>query len=234
VETFLEKFGRYGGKTEFRMKRLCLANPRQRRFFGFVAYPSSKGGEGTLAISKERKKEMVDEYVEWVNNSRALILTEYTGLDMKQMDDLRAKTREAGGEFHIIKNTLSRVAFEQLGIPMPEGYFEGSTAIGFAFQDAPALAKTLTEFARASEELKIKGGYLDQRVITADEIRALAELPPLPVMRAQLLGTILAPASKLVRTLVEPGRSLAAVIQAYIDQQNGGGEAVAETAEAAA
>lgn len=178
-----------------------------------------------MAISKQRKEDLVSQYMEWMNGSRALILTEYIGLSMKQLDELRSKTREAGGEFHIVKNTLGKVAFENLKWELPDDFLEGSTAVGFAFQDAPALAKVMAEFAKSSESLKIKGGYLGNKPISAGEVVALSELPPLPVMRAQLLGTIMAPASKLVRTLAEPARSLAAVIQAYADK---------DTAEAAA
>jgi large subunit ribosomal protein L10 len=127
-----------------------------------------------------------------------------------------------------MKNTLSKVAFESAGLPLPEKLLEGSTAIAFAFQDAPALAKTLSDFARTSEFVKIKGGYLEKRAIGPEDVRALAELPPLPVMRAQLMGIILAPASKLVRTLAEPGRQVAAVIKAFADR-----EAVPSMAEVA-
>jgi large subunit ribosomal protein L10 len=137
---------------------------------------------------------------------------------MKQIDDLRAKTREAGGEFHIVKNTLGRVAFESTGMPVQEKFLEGSTAIAFAFKDAPGLAKTLTDFARTSDFLKIKGGYLEKRPISPDQVKALAELPPLPVMRAQLLGVLLAPASKLARTLAEPARQVAAALKAYAEK----------------
>jgi large subunit ribosomal protein L10 len=171
-----------------------------------------------LAISKQQKDALVSEYAEWINRSKALILTEYTGLTMKQIDDLRAKTREAGGEFHIIKNTLGRVAFESTGMPVQEKFLEGSTAIAFAFKDAPGLAKTLTDFARSSDFLKIKGGYLEKRPISPDQVKALAELPPLPVMRAQLLGVLLAPASKLARTLAEPARQVAAALKAYAEK----------------
>jgi large subunit ribosomal protein L10 len=171
-----------------------------------------------LAISKQQKDALVSEYAEWINRSKALILTEYTGLTMKQIDDLRAKTREAGGEFHIVKNTLGRVAFESTGMPVQEKFLEGSTAIAFAFKDAPGLAKTLTDFARTSDFLKIKGGYLEKRPISPDQVKALAELPPLPVMRAQLLGVLLAPASKLARTLAEPARQVAAALKAYAEK----------------
>jgi len=172
-----------------------------------------------MAISKERKNEVLEQYAQWIRESRALFLTEYTGLSVKQLDDLRKKAREAGGEFHIVKNTLGMLAFQKEGLPMTENLFEGSTAIGFAFKDAPPMAKTLDEFARDSEFLKLKGGYLGDKLISAAEVAALAELPPLPVMRARLLGTIMAPATQLARVLSEPARQVASVLKAYADSE---------------
>jgi len=171
-----------------------------------------------LAITKERKKELVAEYGEWASQSRIMIVAEYKGLTMKQMDELRKKIREVGGEFHIVKNTLGKLAVENAGLSLPAGLFEGSTAIGFTYEDAPAMAKAVSEFARASDFLKVKGGYLDQNPVSADQITALADLPPLPVVRAQLLGTMMTPANQLARTLAEPGRQLAAVIKAYAEK----------------
>jgi large subunit ribosomal protein L10 len=171
-----------------------------------------------LAISKQRKNEMVGEYVNWINHSRAVIVCEYVGLSMNHIDELRAKLREAGGEFHIVKNTLGRVAFQEAGLSTPEEVLKGSTAICFAFQDAPAIAKVMADYAKASDFLKIKGGYLDKRAIGSEDVKALADLPPLPVMRAQLLGVLSAPASKLVRTLAEPARQVAAVLKAYAEK----------------
>ncbi len=171
-----------------------------------------------MAISKKRKNEVVAEYIEWLERSNALIVTEYKGLAMKDLDELRRRVREVGGEFHIVKNTLGKIAFEKAGLPLPAGLFEGSTAIGFAFQNVPDMAKAMMEYARTSDALKVKGGYLGHSPISAEEVKALAELPPLPVMRARLLGTILAPASQLVRTLAEPARQVAAVLKAYADQ----------------
>jgi large subunit ribosomal protein L10 len=173
-----------------------------------------------LAISKQRKEELVAQYIDWVNRSRACILTEYVGLSVKDIEGLRTKTRDAGGEFHIVKNTLGKVAFEKAGFPMPEDHFVGSTAIAFAFEDAPAMVEVITEFAKESDFVKIKGGYLDGNPISLDEIKALAELPPLPVMRAHLLGTIAAPATKLARTLAEPARQVAAVLKAYSENDS--------------
>ena len=172
-----------------------------------------------MAITKERKNELITHYSEWVKRSKALVLTQYVGLTMKDIDGLRAKVRENGGEFHIIKNTLAKLAFEQAGLQVLQGQFEGSTAIVFAFVDAPATVKTVTDFAKSSEFLKIKGGFLEKQALTPDGVKALAELPPLPVVRGQLLGTLLAPASKLVRTLAEPGRMIAAVIKAHAEPE---------------
>lgn len=171
-----------------------------------------------MAITKERKREVVTEYTDWIGKSSALILTEYRGLSMKDIDELRRRVREIGGEFHIVKNTLGKIAFEGAGYTLPAGFFDGSTAISFAFKDAPGLAKIIMEYARTSESLKVKGGYLGHLPMSAEDVKSLAELPPLPVMRAQLMGTILAPASQLARVLAEPARQVASVLKAYADK----------------
>jgi large subunit ribosomal protein L10 len=170
-----------------------------------------------MAITKERKNALITQYSEWVKQSKALVLTQYVGLTMKDIDALRAKIRDNGGEFHIIKNTLAKRAFEQAGFSVQSGQLEGSTAVVFAFADAPATVKAVTDFAKTSEFLKIKGGFLEKQALTSEGIKALAELPPLPVVRSQMLGVLLAPASKLARTLAEPGRMIAAVINAHAE-----------------
>ena len=170
-----------------------------------------------MAITKERKSELVARYSNWVNRSQALIITQYKGLSMKDVDALRAKVRDAGGEFHVVKNTLAVIALKEAGISLPDEYLQGSTAICFALRDAPQMAKAMLDAAKGSEFLKIKGGALDKKPINEAGVKALAELPPLPVMRAQLLGVLSAPASRLVRTLAEPARGLAAVIKAHAE-----------------
>lgn len=172
-----------------------------------------------MAISKAHKEELVAEYQGWLGNSQAVILTEYLGLSMKNMDALREKVREAGGEFHVVKNTLGKLAFGKAGYVLRPEYFEGSTAACFAFRDPPGVAKTILDFARTAEALKIKGGYLDSQPMSAQQITALAELPPLPVVRARLLGTLLAPATQLARTLAEPARQVASVLRAYSEKE---------------
>jgi large subunit ribosomal protein L10 len=171
-----------------------------------------------LAKSKQEKETILAEYADWLAKSQAVVLVEYTGVTMKQLDGIRAKMRENGGEFHIVKNTLAKLALEKSGRKVPADLMEKSTAFGFAFADVAGFAKALADATKGMEAIKVKGGFLGMETLSAAQVKALANLPTLPVARAQLLGVLLAPASKLVRTLAEPGRSLASVVKAYSDQ----------------
>ncbi len=167
-----------------------------------------------MALSKQKKQEVLNLYSEWVTKGQAFIMVEYTGVSMKQLDAIRTKLRETGAEFHIMKNTFARKVFTEQGFSIPADMMVNSTAVAIAFSDAAATAKALTETTAKMEAIKIKGGFLGNQALSVSQVKALAELPPLPVVRAQLLGTLQAPASKLVRTLAEPARSVAYVIQA--------------------
>lgn len=171
-----------------------------------------------MAISRQKKDQVLAQYQAWFDGSQAVVLVEYTGVTVKQLDALRAKIRETGGEFHIVKNTLARKVFADQNVQVPQEMLVNSTAMTFAFSDAAATAKALTEATKGVEAIKLKGGLLDKQVLSPEQVKALAALPPLPVVRSQLLGVLQAPAGKLVRTIAEPARSLAAVFQAYADQ----------------
>lgn len=170
-----------------------------------------------MAFTKKHKNEMLAQYEEWLQKSQAVFFLNYNKMTMKEIDDLRAKVRETGSEIHVVKNTLLTKAFKSIGVEDVKE-FEGTTLAGFAFSDPPALAKVFKDSFKKSEVFEVKSGYLGSNVLTKAQIDALAELPPMPVMRATLLGTIMAPASKLVRTLAEPARGLAAVVKAYSEQ----------------
>jgi large subunit ribosomal protein L10 len=178
----------------------------------------SKGGENPLAITKEQKGEVLKTYQDWLKRSQAIILVEYTGARMKDMDSIRAKIRETGAEFHVVKNTLMRRVFSESGMNVPDGFLLQSTAISFAFADPAATAKALSDAAKGMAFVKVKGGFVGGQLLNAAQVKALAELPPLPVVRALLLGVLQAPAGKLVRTIAEPARSLAAVVRAYSER----------------
>jgi large subunit ribosomal protein L10 len=153
-----------------------------------------------------------------MKRSQAVILVEYTGVTMKDLDAIRSKIREAGGEFHVVKNTLARRAFSDSGMELPQDYLVKSTAISFAFTDPASTAKALTDAMKGKEALKVKGGYMSGQALNASQVKALADMPPLPVVRAQLLGMLQAPAGKLVRTIAEPARGLAAVVKAFAEK----------------
>jgi large subunit ribosomal protein L10 len=177
-----------------------------------------KGGECPLAISKERKEEVLTQYTDWLKKSQAVVLVEYTGVKMKDLDNIRAKIRETGGEFHVVKNTLVRRALADNGMEVPQDYLVKSTAVSFAFTDPASTAKALSDAMKGNEFVKVKGGFMSGQLLDASQVKALAEMPPLPVVRAQLLGVLQAPAGKLVRTIAEPARGLAAVIKAFTEK----------------
>jgi large subunit ribosomal protein L10 len=171
-----------------------------------------------LALSKQRKQEVLAQYKEWMSQSQALILLEYTGATVKDMEEARLKVRESGGEFHVVKNRLAKLALKESNYEIPEGYLENSTAIGFAFEDVASTAKALSETAKGVEAFTFKGGFIGTEVLSPAQVDSLAKLPPLAVLQAQLLGVLQAPAGKLVRTLAEPARGLAAVIKAKSEE----------------
>jgi large subunit ribosomal protein L10 len=184
-----------------------------------------------LAISKERKQELVKTYAELIKKSEGMILIEYRGLNMKGMGPLRSKVREASGELHVVKNTLAQRALQLAGRDAPAEMFTQSTAIGFAFADMAGVAKALTAFAKENEFVKVKGALLGGRVLTTKEVQALAELPPLPVVRGQLLGLLSAPASRLTGVVAGGVRQIMNVVKAYSETQ---GAAAVEAAPAPA
>ncbi|HEY6012221.1 MAG TPA: 50S ribosomal protein L10 [Nitrospirota bacterium] len=174
-----------------------------------------------MAISKERKEEVLTTYADWMKRSQAVILVEYTGVKMKDLDAIRNKIRESGGEFHVVKNTLARRAFADSGMDLPADFLVKSTAVSFAFTDAASTAKALNEATKGKDSvIKVKGGFMSGQALNPAQVKALADMPPLPVIRAQLLGVLQAPAGKLVRTIAEPARGLAAVVKAFSEKAN--------------
>ena len=169
-----------------------------------------------MAFTKDEKTQMMAQYREWISKSQAVVLVEYNKMTQKDVDTIRAKARDVGGEMHIVKNTLFAKVLDEMGVKHGK-MMEKPTLVGFAFNDAPSFAKVVNDSAK-SDVFKVKGGLLGGKALTPAQVKSLAEMPPLPVMRAQLLGVLMAPASKLVLTLAEPGRSIAGVIKAYSEQ----------------
>jgi large subunit ribosomal protein L10 len=170
-----------------------------------------------LAFTKKEKQDLVAEYEGWLKNSQAVFVASYDKMTMKIISDLRAEVRPSGSHLHVVKNTLMDIAVKNAGLES-KGLFDGSSLVGFASTDAAILAKALQKASKAGEVFKIKGGYLDGKPLGMKQVVALADLPPMPIMRAMLLGVLNAPASRLVRTLAEPARQMAAVLKARADK----------------
>lgn len=168
-----------------------------------------------MAITKAHKEALVNQYKELAKNSSGIILASFSGATVKQLQELRGQIREVGGEFHIVKNSLMDIAFKELDLPLPEGATDGTTAIGFATEEVPAVAKAIVDLGREHETLQIKGGLIDGELIDQARIMTLADLPPMPVVRGQLLGLITTPAGQVAGVLAGALRQLAGVMHAY-------------------
>jgi large subunit ribosomal protein L10 len=171
-----------------------------------------------LAISKARKQALAGHYTELLRGSRGIVLTGFSGSRVSELEALRRKVRESGGEFHVVKNRLLELALKEAGMPSLVGGLQGTTAVGFAGEDVPAVTKVIVDAARASESLEIKGGVVNGVAYGAVDMERLADLPPLPVLRAQLLGVIGAPASRVAGALAGSVRQLATVLKAFSER----------------
>ena len=183
-----------------------------------------------MALNSEQKRERVAEYVNLLKQSQCVVLAEFSGLAMPGMNLLRSRVREAEGVVRVTKNTLIQIAFKEVGLPIPGEHMAGSTLVAFATKDAVAVAKAVMDTAKEMEALKVKGGLLGSRLLTVSEVRSLAQLPPLPVVRGRLVGVLQAPASRMIGVLAGSARQMVGVLKAYAEK--GGGNAPA--AEAAA
>ncbi len=180
-----------------------------------------------MAISKARKDELVAQYMDLIERSGAIFITEYTGMDVKTMDTLRNKVYEAEGQYHVTKNTLLKYALESSNKPVPEEFLIGQVATGFALGEAPALAKALADFADDNETLALRGGILGDDLLSAEDVEALAKLPSLDQLRAQIIGLISAPAQNIVSVVTSSVRQVVNVIDAYAKSEDDAAEAAA-------
>ena len=168
-----------------------------------------------MAISKARKDELVAQYSKLIEDSDGIFIAEYTGMNVKSMEVLREDIDKAEGAFHITKNTLLKIALEQTDQPVPEDLLQGQVATGFALSEAPTLAKAMVKFAEDEDNLVIKGGIFSGRILTVDEVEALAKMPSLDQLRGQLVGLLNAPAQNIVSVVTNGVRQVVNVIDAY-------------------
>ena len=174
---------------------------------------------------RPEKVAVVDEVREKLAAADAALLTEYRGLSVKQLADLRRQLRTSGGEYKVYKNTLVRFAAREVVDDDLDALLTGPTAITFVRGDAAAVAKTLRDYARTNQALVLKGGLLGTRVVGARDVEALADLPPREQLLAQLAGAFQAPMVKMAGLLQALPRNFAYGLKALIDQGGAGGAA---------
>src|SRR5437899_5110602 len=146
-------------------------------------------------MKKEQKEQVVDELTARLKAAETLLVADYRGLTMPQIDDLRSRLLESGAKFTVVKNTLTRRAAEAAGADALLAMLDGPSAIAFLETDGDmvAAAKALADSARETKVLEIRGGVMQGRAMTAAEVESLATLPPTDVLRGQVLGAIIAP-----------------------------------------
>ena len=180
---------------------------------------------------RPEKVAVVTEVKERLGRADAALLTEYRGLNVAAMAELRRALRAAGGDYKIYKSTLGRRGARSAGIDTLDEMLTGPTAIAFVEGDAAAVAKAHRDYARGNPALVVKGGLLGQRVLTANEVTALADLPSREVILAQLAGALQAPIAQFASLLAALPRNFAYGLKALIDQQGGVVEEVDTPAE---
>jgi large subunit ribosomal protein L10 len=187
-------------------------------------------------MQKEDKERVVTELTEKLRSSETMIVADYRGLTMPQIDTLRSKLIENGARFTVVKNTLTRRAAEVAGADALLALLEGPSAIAFveADGDAVAVAKALADSARDTKVLEIRGGVMQGRVITGDDVEALAKLPPLDVLRGQVIGAVIAPLTAIAGLVNAPLQNLYGLIEARIEQLQAEGDTSAAETEPAA
>jgi large subunit ribosomal protein L10 len=178
-------------------------------------------------LLKKDKERVVAELAERLRESDTLIVADYRGLTMSEIDGVRTELLKHGARFSVVKNTLTKRAAEEAGVNSLVELLEGPTAIAFVLEgDMVAVAKSLNDTARQTKVLTLKGGILQGQPVGADEVQRLAALPPMNVLQGQVLGAVVGPLNAIVSLFTAPLRDLVGVLDARIQQLQEQGETV--------
>jgi large subunit ribosomal protein L10 len=181
---------------------------------------------------RKDKERVVAELAERLRTSDTLIVADYRGLSMSEIDGVRTELLKHGARFSVVKNTLTKRAAEEAGVKELTELLDGPTAIAFVGEgDMVAVAKSLQDTARQTRILTLKGGILQGQPVSAEQVRELAALPPADVLRGQILGAVVGPVNAIVGLFTAPLRELVGVIDARITQVQEQGETAEPAAE---
>jgi large subunit ribosomal protein L10 len=165
------------------------------------------------------KQYLVDEVAAHLGKSRYVFLADFNRITVAETENLRLALAEHGAEFHVVKNRILKIAAAAGEIQGLDAYLKGQTAIVVGGKNAAGVAKALEKFFKDTKKLEIKGGALDRRVVTAADISTLAQLPPIDVLKAQLLALFNTPATRMVRIIQAVPEGLLNVLQARVDKE---------------
>jgi large subunit ribosomal protein L10 len=170
----------------------------------------------------EKKEKAVESLQQVFSKANIGILTDYRGIKTSELNELRRKLREAGIDYKVVKNSLAQIAAKNAGLDHLEGSFEGPIAVAFGYGDATKAIKTLSDYIRTSKSnLRIKGGFFADRVLSAKDLETLARLPSREVLLSRVIGGMQSPIYGLVNVLAGPLRGIMGVLQARIQQLEG-------------
>jgi large subunit ribosomal protein L10 len=174
-------------------------------------------------MARPDKVEQVDLLTEKLKSAKVAVLTDYRGLTVSQLQDLRGRLRAQSVEYRVVKNTLARRAAAEAGHERFQELLRGPVAIAFGYGELAAPARVLSEFTRQTRQrLDIVGGLVEGRVMSPEQVRQTADLPPREVLLAQLLATLQSPVAQLVATIQAPVQQLVGLLEAYKDKLEGG------------
>jgi len=170
-------------------------------------------------VRLEQKERVVERLTEQMRDAPAMIVTDYRGLTVTQVADVRRSLRESGATFHVAKNTLAKLAAKQAERPDLIEFLEGPTAIAFVLDDPAAAAKKLSELARQTRVLEVRGAIMEGQTLSAEQVRQLGDLPPKDVLRAQVVGAVAGPLQGAYGVLSAPLREFLIVLDQYIEKR---------------
>lgn len=180
-----------------------------------------------MALTRKRKEQLVSGYTEVLNQAKGFVIVQSSGMTVKDVEGLRRIVRGAGGQYMVTKNTLLTKVLETAGWPVPEELLKGPTAVAFAMDNFPGVAKAVFEYTAdplRAEKLKVTGGVMADTVFTAAQVNTISKLPSLDELRAEIIGLVVAPAQGIVNVIQSANSSVVNVLQAYLDK-HGDGEA---------
>ena len=169
-------------------------------------------------MNRNEKRQAVTDFSKKIEGFQAAILTHYRGLNVDQINTLRRRLRGEKISYHVVKNTVMKLAAKGTDLEKLADYFKGPTAIAISYDDPVSLAKILSEFVKTQPKLEIKIGLVQGQVIAPDEIKTLATMPSREILLAQILGGIQVPGQELAGVIMNGLQQVVGVIQARADQ----------------